>query len=85
MKRSEVSGKPDLPLSPSHIRALKKQININFMGETQRFAIGSDNTPGNLSVSEPIPVLGTPVFSGIRIAQIYSKCRKKMFRELKRR
>ncbi len=66
---------PTLSLSSQYSRALKKQFfNINFMGETQRFAIGSDNTiQATLSVSEPIPVLGTPVFSGIRIAQIYSK------------
>jgi outer membrane protein TolC len=66
---------PSLSLSSQYSRALKKQFfNINFMGVTQRFAIGSDNTiQAALNVSEPIPVLGTPVFSGIRIAQIYSK------------
>ncbi len=66
---------PSLSLSSQYSRALKKQFfNIDFAGVTQRFAIGSDNTiQATLNVSEPIPVLGTPVFSGIRIAQIYSK------------
>ena len=66
---------PTLTLSAQYSRALKKQFfNIDFMGVTQRFAIGSDNTiQTTLNISEPIPVLGTPVFSGIRIAEMYSK------------
>jgi outer membrane protein len=66
---------PTISLSAQYSRALKKQFfNIDFMGVTQRFAIGSDNTiQTTLNISEPIPVLGTPVFSGIRIAELYSK------------
>jgi outer membrane protein len=66
---------PTLSLSSMYTRALKKQIfSINFMGVTQTFAVGSDNTiQASVNVSEPIPVLGTPVFSGIRIAEMYSK------------
>jgi outer membrane protein len=66
---------PTIILNSMYTRALKKQFfNIDFMGVTQSFAIGSDNTiQTTLNVSEPIPVLGTPVFSGIRIAQMYSK------------
>lgn len=66
---------PTLSLSSMYTRALKKQVfTINFMGVTQTFAVGSDNTiQAALNVSEPIPVLGTPVFSGIRIAEMYSK------------
>jgi outer membrane protein len=62
---------PTLSLSSMYTRALKKQIfSINFMGVTQTFAVGSDNTiQASVNVSEPIPVLGTPVFSGIRIAE----------------
>jgi outer membrane protein len=66
---------PNISLTSMYSRALKKQIfSINIMGETQTFAVGSDNTiQTTLNVSEPIPVLGTPVFSGIRIAQLYSR------------
>lgn len=66
---------PSLSLSSQYTRAIKKNyFNIEFMGVTQRFAFGADNTiQATLNISEPIPVLGTPVFSGINIAQIYSK------------
>jgi outer membrane protein len=66
---------PSLSLSSQYVRAVQKgYFNVSFMGMTQRFSLTSDNTiQTTLSVSEPIPVLGTPVFSGIRIAQLYSK------------
>lgn len=66
---------PSLSLTGQYIRAVKKgYLNVSFMGVTQRISLTSDNTiQTTLNVSEPIPVLGTPVFSGIRIAEIYSK------------
>jgi outer membrane protein len=66
---------PTLSLSSQYIRAVQKgYINVSFMGLTERFSLTSDNTfITTLNVSEPIPVLGTPVFSGIRIAEMYSK------------
>ena len=40
----------------------------------QKYEVGSDNTFTNLiDVTEALPVLGTPVFSAIRIADYYSK------------
>jgi outer membrane protein TolC len=66
---------PSLSLSSQYIRAIQKgYFNVSFGGMTQRFSLTSDNTiQTTISVSEPIPVLGTPVFSGIRIAELYSK------------
>ncbi len=65
---------PTITLSSQYARAIKKQVfDINFGGVNQRFEIGSDNTITNtLQVSEPIPILGTPVFEGIKIADYYS-------------
>ncbi len=61
---------PTLDLSSQYIRAFKKQY-FDIFG--QRFSVGTDNQVINtLNVSEPIPVLGTPVFQGIRIAEYYS-------------
>lgn len=61
---------PTLDLSSQYIRAFKKQY-FDIFG--QRYSIGTDNQITNtLNVSEPIPVLGTPVFQGIRIAEYYS-------------
>lgn len=62
---------PTLTLSSRYVRTFKKQT-IIFSGQT--FEIGSDNSiQTTIDVSEPIPFLGTPVFSGIRIAEYYSK------------
>ena len=65
---------PTITLSSQYNRAIKKQVfDIDFGGVNQRFEVGSDNTLSNtLQLSEPIPVLGTPVFEGIRIADYYS-------------
>lgn len=65
---------PTITLSSQYMRAIKKQVfDINFGGVNQRFEIGTDNMISNtLQLSEPIPVLGTPVFEGIRIADYYS-------------
>ncbi|MCE1166404.1 MAG: TolC family protein [Bacteroidetes bacterium] len=61
---------PTLDLSSQYIRAFKKQY-FDIFG--QRYSIGTDNQVINtLNVQEPIPVLGTPVFQGIRIAEYYS-------------
>ena len=61
---------PTMTLSSQYVRAFKKQV-FDIFG--QRFSIGTDNSIINsLQVSEPIPVLGTPVFQGIRIAEYYS-------------
>jgi outer membrane protein TolC len=62
---------PTVTLNSKYYRSFKKQV-INIFG--QNYEIGSDNTiSSSIDVSEPIPVLGTPVFSGIRIAEYYSK------------
>ncbi len=62
---------PTLTLSSRYTRSFKKQT-INIFG--QNFEIGSDNSIiTTIDVAEPIPVLGTPVFTGIRIAEYYSK------------
>lgn len=58
---------PSFTLNTTYMRAFKKQA-FDIFG--QRYEIGTDNTITNtFSISEPIPFLGTPVFSGIRIAK----------------
>ncbi len=62
---------PTLTLNSRYVRSFRKQT-ITFSGQT--FEIGSDNSvTTTLDVSEPIPFLGTPVFTGIRIAEYYSR------------
>ncbi len=62
---------PTLTLNSRYVRNFKKQI-LSISGQT--FEIGTDNSiTTTLDVSEPIPFLGTPVFSGIRIAEYYSR------------
>ncbi|MCX6159346.1 MAG: TolC family protein [Ignavibacteriae bacterium] len=61
---------PTMTLTSQYNRAFKKQV-FDIFG--QRFSIGTDNSFVNsLQVSEPIPVLGTPVFQAIRIADYYT-------------
>lgn len=77
---------PSLSLSGSYQRYFKKPVfNIaipNF--GTYSVPIGTDNTiTSTLNVSEAIPVLGTPVFSGIRIAQVYSNLQKENVKKVK--
>ncbi len=70
---------PNLSLTGSYQRYFKKPIfNISIPNfGTYNVPIGTDNTITTaLSVSEPIPILGTPVFSGIKIAQVYSRLQK---------
>src|SRR5690349_7925669 len=62
---------PTITLNSRYTRAFKKQTFIIF-GEN--FEVGSDNSITNtIDVSEPIPFLGTPVMSGIRIAEYYER------------
>jgi len=61
---------PTLTLNSQYIRAFKKQV-FDIFG--QRYEIGTDNQIINsLQVTEPIPILGTPVFQGINIAEEYT-------------
>lgn len=64
---------PTISLNSQYARAIKKQVfDISFGGINQRFEVGSDNTIINsFQLTEPIPVLGTPVFEAIRIADSY--------------
>lgn len=65
---------PTLTLNSQYYHSYKKPI-INIFG--QNFEIGTDNTMTHtFQASEPIPVLGTPVFSGIRIAEYYANLQK---------
>ena len=65
---------PTLTLNSRYNRAFKKQV-FDIFGE--KFEIGSDNTIENtFEISESIPILGTPVFQGIRIAEYYEKMYK---------
>lgn len=62
---------PNISLNSRYQRAIRKQV-FDIFG--QRFEIGSDNSITNtLDVSESLPILGTPVFAAIRIADYYSK------------
>jgi len=62
---------PTFTLDVQYIRAFKKQA-FEIFG--QRYEIGTDNTLNNtLNVTESLPFLGTPVFSGIRIAKTYAE------------
>lgn len=62
---------PNITFSSRYVRSFKKQV-LDIFG--QRFELGSDNSLANtLDISEPIPILGTPVFTGVRIAQLYSR------------
>ena len=62
---------PTVTLNSRYNRAFKKQV-FDIFG--QKYEIGSDNSIENtLEISESIPILGTPVFQGIRIAEYYEK------------
>jgi|WetSurMetagenome_2_1015567.scaffolds.fasta_scaffold10474_4 outer membrane protein len=65
---------PTLTLNSQYLHTYKKQI-INIFGEN--YEMGSDNTMTHtFEASEPIPFLGTPVFSGIRIAKYYENLQR---------
>lgn len=62
---------PAVNLNTRYNRAFKKQV-FDIFG--QKFEIGNDNQITNsLDVTQTIPFLGAPVFSGIRIAEYYAK------------
>lgn len=65
---------PTLNLRMAFTRAFKKQV-LNIFGEN--YEVGSDNSIAtSLEATEPIPVLGTLVFSGIRIAEYYQNVQR---------
>jgi len=46
----------------------------------QCFSVGSDNSIStSIQATESLPILGTPVFSGIRIAEYYSKLQDEIY------
>ncbi|MBN1634694.1 MAG: TolC family protein [Ignavibacteria bacterium] len=62
---------PTLSLSSTYTRAFKKQV-FDIFG--QKFEIGTDNSITTaLQLTQAIPFLGNPIFSGIRIAEYYRK------------
>src|SRR5690606_2152841 len=62
---------PSLTLTSNYSRNFKKQV-FNIFGENVE--IGSDNSLTNtLYMQESIPILGTPIFQGIRIAEYYER------------
>ena len=76
---------PNLSLTGSYQRYFKKPIfNISIPNfGTYNVPIGTDNTITTaLNISEPIPILGTPVFSGIKIAQVYSNLQKENVKKI---
>jgi outer membrane protein len=74
---------PTMTLNSRYTRALKKQRFIIF-GET--FEVGSDNSLLNIiDITEPLPVLGTPVFSGIKIAEYYTRFSQENVRQVSAR
>ena len=68
---------PSLSFSGNYMRNFKLpvfKIDIPALGFSGNFPIGSDNSvTGTFNVSEAIPILGTPIFSGIHIAKVYSQ------------
>jgi outer membrane protein TolC len=62
---------PSITLNSQYIRTFKKQV-FDIFG--QKYEIGSDNQIQNtINLQEPIPILGTPIFQGIKVAEYYSK------------
>ncbi len=65
---------PTLTLNSRYQRAIKKQV---FYIAGQRLEIGSDNSLTNtVDATQSLPILGTPVFSGIRIAEYYLRVKE---------
>lgn len=61
---------PALTLNSRYTRAFKKPVFIIF-GDT--YPVGTDNSfLTSIQIQESLPILGTPVFSGIRIAEYYT-------------
>ncbi|RPI16572.1 MAG: TolC family protein [Ignavibacteriae bacterium] len=78
---------PTLTLSSQYTRAIKQNFfTLSIGGQTQRIAVGTDNTiTTTLSVTEAIPVLGTPIMSGIKIAEYYSRLQDEMVNQVEHR
>jgi outer membrane protein TolC len=69
---------PNITLNTRYSRFVKKQT-INIFG--QNIEIGSDNSlVTTIDITEPIPILGTPVFTGIRIARYYKELQEEKIR-----
>lgn len=65
---------PTVSLSSTYTRAFKKQV-FDIFG--QKFEIGADNSISTaLQLTQAIPFLGNPIFSGIRIAEYYENLSK---------
>ena len=65
---------PSITLNSRYNRSFKKQV-FDIFGD--KIEIGSDNTIENtLNIIESIPILGIPVFQGIRIAEYYKNLSK---------
>lgn len=70
---------PNLTLTSRYSRAFKKPVFIIF-GES--FEVGSDNSITTaLQFQESLPILGTPVFSGIRIAEYYTSLQSEVLNQ----
>lgn len=62
---------PTLDVKSTYSRAFKKQV-FDIFG--QKFEVGTDNTINTtFQLTQPIPILGTPIFQGINIAKYYSR------------
>ncbi len=62
---------PTISLNSRYQRAIRKQV-FDIFGE--KFEIGSDNSITNtIDATESLPILGNPIFSGIRIADYYAE------------
>lgn len=62
---------PTLTLNSRYSRTFQKQV-FDIFGE--KYEVGSDNSITNtIDMSLALPVLGTPVMNGIRIAEFYSR------------
>lgn len=71
---------PTMTLNSRYTRALKKQKFIIF-GQT--YEIGSDNSLVNaVSFIEPLPILGTPVLSGVKIADYFKKIQEEKVKQI---
>ncbi|MBK6507010.1 MAG: TolC family protein [Ignavibacteria bacterium] len=71
---------PTTNLNMIFTRSFKKQV-LSIAGET--FEIGSDNSIlTQIEITEPIPILGTPVFTGIRIAEHYQNIQRENVRRV---
>jgi outer membrane protein TolC len=70
---------PTITLNSRYTRNFKKQV-FEMFG--QKIEISTDNNIiHSFDISEPIPVLGTPVFSAVRIAEYYSRLQNESIRQ----